>query len=67
MQEFLMAVEGKDPHFTLTYMMKLEDREIDDIYDDLNIKKLHVLLQCRRSLNSTLCLDAETTIYASKR
>ena len=32
MEDFLMAVESKDPHFTSTYMMKLEDGEINDIY-----------------------------------
>ncbi|SLM36894.1 Ribonuclease H-like domain [Lasallia pustulata] len=32
MEDFLVAVESKDPHFTSTYMMKLEDGEINDIY-----------------------------------
>ena len=32
MKDFLITVKAKDLNFTLTYLMKLEDGEISDIY-----------------------------------
>ena len=32
MEDFLIAVKAKDLNFTSTYLMKLEDGEISDIY-----------------------------------
>ncbi|SLM38807.1 Ribonuclease H-like domain [Lasallia pustulata] len=71
MEDFLMAVESKDPHFTSTYMMKLEDGEINDIYTlaerfrhQLRLKAIY---QPNKSITHTaFAAEATNTATASK-
>ncbi|SLM34863.1 Ribonuclease H-like domain [Lasallia pustulata] len=71
MEDFLMAVESKDPHFTSTYMMKLEDGEINDIYTLAerfrHRLRLKAIYQPNKSTTHTaFAAEATNTATASK-